>query len=309
MDSFHRKYNFNEEEKKLWICFREYAKFYELPEGVELSEITEKIVTSRYVTERQKEKIVRFNRRFFAFTYPSDGLKVKGVISFVPDCHNYPLITLLRGGTGTFGILNPGSDLMCPDKYSVISTMYRGGVSEGKDEYGGDDVNDVKNLIDFVPELERRLGIKVESRERYLVGSSRGGMQMFLTLARFPKLQASFSKIVSLSGLLDMRECIAARPDLKRLFVEEFGLKIGVNEEEWIKRRDPLLTVDQIKADFPILILQGAMDKRISLKQGHNMVSQLQAAGKSVTYLEFEDGNHCLSSRMDRTDLILDWFR
>ena len=140
-----------------------------------------------------------------------------------------------------------------------------------------------------------------------MLGRSRGGMQMFLTLARFPKLQDCFSKIVSLSGILDIRQCIASRSDMEEMFIEDFGLEKGINEEEWINKRDPLLTVDHIQPQLPILIIQATDDNRVSLAEGYNMVSKLQMAGKSVTYWEIEGAKHCLNNIEGRVDLILNW--
>ena len=136
---------------------------------------------------------------------------------------------------------------------------------------------------------------------------SRGGMQMFLALARFPDLQTRFSKIVSLSGALDMRQCIASRSDMEEMFVEEFGLKKGINEEEWINKRDPILTASQMNPELPILIIQGTDDNRVTLEDGYHMVKELQANGNNVTYWEIEGGKHCLLNISDRTELILRW--
>lgn len=295
------------EYEKLRKLYVEYAKFYELPVGVELKDITDDLLQSPYVQDAQKKSIQQSNRRIFIFTYPSDELKIKGLISFLPDSQSHPLLVYLRGGNRTFGIPNPGSDLMCFEHYTVISTMYRGGVSEGEDEFGGSDVNDVKNLIDFIPELESKLNLKLQEQKRYLLGASRGGMQMFLTLARFPRLQDYFSKIVSLSGALDMRQCIASRPDMEEMFITDFGLEKGKNEDDWINKRDPQLTVDHIQSQLPILIIQASDDNRVSLADGYNMVSKLQMAGKNVTYWEIEGAQHCLSNIEGRVNLILNW--
>lgn len=290
--------------KKLYC---EYAKFYEMPSDAEMRDITEELLKSPYVKDAQKLAIKNFNRRILVFTYPSDEFKIKGLISFVPEPQDNPLIVFLRGGNRIFGVVNPGSDLMCPEKYTVISTMYRGGVSEGSDEFGGNDVNDVKNLINFIPELENKIGLKFQNQKMYLLGNSRGAMQMFLSLSRFPELQARFSKIVSLSGILNMHQFIASRPEMEEIFIKDFGLEKEVNEEEWISKRNPLLTVNHINQHLPILIIQGKDDNRVSLEEGYNMFYKLQSAGNNVTYLEIEGGKHCLLNITDRAKLILNW--
>lgn len=299
--------NLRQESEKLGNLSAEYAKFYEMSNDVELRDITAELLQSPHVKEAQKKSMQQFNRRVFVFTYPSDGLKIKGFISFVPDAQNHPLLVFLRGGNRIFGTPNPGSDFTCFEQYTVISTMYRGGVSEGEDEFGGSDVNDVKNLIEFIPELEDSLNLNFQKQKKYLLGGSRGGLQMFLALARFPELQKYFSKVVSLSGLLDLRACVATRPDMEEMFIRDFGLKKGVNEEEWVNKRDPLLTVENIQSQLPILVIQGTHDNRVSLKEGYNMVTKLQTAGKNVTYWEIEGGKHSLYNIEGRVNLILKW--
>lgn len=295
------------ESEKLLELGEKLAKFYELPPNADIKDITEELLQSSLVKEARKQSIRDFERRICVFSYPSDGLQVKGVVSFVPQPQDNPLLVFLRGGNRIFGILNPASDFMCASKYTVISTMYRGGVSEGDDEFGGKDVNDVNNLIAFIPHLEQRLNLAFQNEKMFMIGGSRGGMQMFLALARFPELQNRFAKVVSLSGMLDMRECLATRPDMEEMFIQEFGFTKDENEEEWINTRDPLLAADQIHSDVPILIIQGTKDNRVGLEEGYHMVSKLQANGKNVTYWEFEGSQHCLSDLDERVKIILNW--
>ncbi len=285
----------------------EYAQFYALTEGVHLKEITAELLSSAFIKEGQKQILRKLNRRVFVFTYPSDGLKIKGLISFVSEPQHNPTLLFLRGGNRTFGITNPASDLMSVGDYTVITTTYRGGVSEGHDEFGGRDVDDVKNLILFLPELAKQLDLPFKQEKMFLLGRSRGGMEMFLTLARFPELQARFAKIVSLSGLLDLRETIAKRPDMKQMFIDDFGLVVGSNEEQWISWRDPQLTASKIDPTLPILIIQGTDDNRVSLAEGYHMVSQLQSHGCHVSYLEIKGADHCLANQDNYVALILDW--
>lgn len=231
---------FMQESEESLTFYEEYAKFYELPANKDLQDITKEVLDSSHVSQSQKENIQKHKRKIYVFSYPSDSLKVKGLISFAPNPSTHPIIVFLRGGNGIFGLLNPGSDLINPGEYTVISTMYRGGVSEGTDQFGGDDVEDVKNLIDFIPVLEDRLSFKIQNNKMFLMGRSRGGMELFLTLKRFPELQDRFAKVVSLSGVLDIRQWIASRPDIEEVFTNDFGYKKNVNSDEWINKRDPL---------------------------------------------------------------------
>lgn len=281
------------------------AAFYELEEGETLREITKQILESPDTTSSTKEKILKQGRRFFLFSYPSDGLQIKGYVSFVSQ--ESDLIVFLRGGNRFFGLMHPANDFSLYEDYTVIGTTYRGGVSEGEDEFGGRDVNDVAALVAYLPTLEKKLGLSLSQNRKFLASGSRGGMEMFLALARFPHLQDYFEKAVSLSGLLDLRLCVESRPDMRRMFQRDFGLVIGQNEEEWFRCRDPMNHVDQIRRDFPLLILQGAQDNRTSPQEARNMVSALAERGCLVSYIEVEEGDHCLSNIPNRVQLIVDW--
>lgn len=297
----------NKESEKLLKIYQEYAKFYEIPEGSDLHEITEDLLNNPYVMPAQKQSIKLFNRRCFIFSYLSGDVKVKSAISFTPNSAKNPFLLSLRGGNRIFGLTNPGEDFMCLENYTVLSPTYRGGICEGSDLFGGEDVTDIKTCLDYLPALERKLKVKLNYEKIYLLGSSRGGMQMFLFLARFPEEQSRIMKMVSLSGLLDINLCYHSRTDMRELFVKEFGLVEGVNEQEWLRLRDSLLASEKLQHPIPVLIIQGTDDNRVSLEQGYNMIEKLQDLGIPVSYIEVEGGKHCLSNIKNRVNYVLNW--
>lgn len=283
------------------------SQFYSLNENEDIKEITSDILNSDLTKEPIKQLIISTGRRFFLFRYPSDGFQVKGYISFVPDPSENPLLLFLRGGNRIFGLSHPASDISCAKHYTVIATIYRGGVSEGVDEYGGEEVNDVGNLMRYFPTLQQKLGISFHPSNTFMLGGSRGGMEMFLALGRDPELQSQIKKAASLSGLLDMNENIRSRDDMKQMYVDDFGLSLE-NQEEWIAKRNPIESVSRIRSDLPFLIIQGSEDIRVGLVEGYNMVKKLEENGNPVTYLEVPGGDHCLNNQPKRVDLIVDWF-
>jgi dipeptidyl aminopeptidase/acylaminoacyl peptidase len=288
-------------------CLR-IAPLYDLEDGVDLKEITEKVLFSSETTENVKRLIAASGRRFFLFNYPSDGLLIKGVISWVPNPSGKNLLVFLRGGNRLFGVMNPATLYSCMRDYTVIATAYRGGVSEGTDEFGGSDVNDVEHLMDYLPVLESRLNLHFSPKNVFMLGGSRGGMEMFLALGRSRTLQHRIDKAASLSGVLDMRYHIVDREDMRQMFINDFGLVPGVNEEEWINLRNPILTAAKMRKNLPLLILQGTDDLRVSLQEGYHMIEKLKANGNPVTYIEVPGGNHCLKNQLNTIDLIADWF-
>ncbi len=283
------------------------AEFYHLDEGEDFREITDLVLSSDLTPSKINQMIREAGRRFFLFSYPSDGLKVKGYISFVPECEGNQLLVFLRGGNRVFGLMNPANRYSITKNYTVLATTYRDGVSEGVDEFGGEDVNDVENLLRFLPNIEQRLEKHFNPSRTFMLGGSRGGMQMMLALERSRSLQEKVDKVVSLSGALDIQESILDREGMKRMFIRCFGLVPGENDEKWISHRSAVNGVGNLRKNLPILILQGGRDLRTSLAHGNHMVEKLKENGNTVDYMEFPDGDHCMSSQKDLMKIITDW--
>lgn len=294
-----------EEERNFELLFERIARLYEAEE--DLKEITADLLAFPDTKPKIKEEMLRANRRVFVFIYPCDGLKIKGYISFVPNPAGRPVLYMLRGGTEIFGLMNPASRYSMMKDYTVIGSAQRGGVSEGKDEYGGDDVHDIAALFSFFPSLEKKLQISFRPRSVFALGGSRGAMELFLALARYPHLQKRVDKIISLSGLLDMEETLRFREDMLEMFVKKYGLVPGSNEKEWVARRDPIRTVPFIRRDLPILIIQGANDVRTPLSEGRHMVEALKENGNRVEYWEIEGGDHCIGNESEIMNRMADW--
>jgi len=271
-------------------------------------DITNQVLNSIYTSREVKQEIRSHHRKIFSFLYPSDGLKVKGFISFSESnstCH--PLLFLFRGGNRNFALLNPGDKLANHGDYTVIATTLRDGISEGTDEFGGADVDDNKNLIEYLPVLERAFHFSVCPKHTYMIGPSRGGMEMFLTLARFPKLQDHIDKVVSLSGMLDINQMLRERKDMKEMMIDDFGLKPGENEQEWVAKRNPMDAIAKIKKSLPVLIIQGTRDNRVSLDQGYHFIQKMTKEGGHPTYWEVPGGDHTLQNEPQIPSQIFQW--
>ena len=93
-------------------------------------------------------------------TYISDGLKVNGYIAYPGDRgKKYPCIIWCRGGYGNSGAIDEFNakgifGQIAAWGYVVFASQYRGNAGgEGKDEFGGNDINDVLNLIPLAEEI------------------------------------------------------------------------------------------------------------------------------------------------------------
>jgi len=295
---------------------------YSLDKGETLKEVTDQIYAEDNLPLEIKQRLQSLKRRFFVFSYPSDGLQVKSMISFVDLPGKKSLIFFLRGGTKikdlpAFILSEKGKEikelsyrkeilLAAHSNATIVICAYRGGVSPGTDEIGGEDVNDVKNLNDYLPTLFRALKIEINPKKRFMLGVSRGGMEMFLALGRFPELSESFDKYVSWSGVLNM----ALGPLDNNKWKVEMEKKLGPSGfKEWLDERNATLAISKMKnKKAPILIIQGTEDSRVSLEEGLSMVQTLRKEGFSnVSYWEAGGGNHVLSNRLVYVPLILTW--
>jgi dipeptidyl aminopeptidase/acylaminoacyl peptidase len=100
--------------------------------------------------------------RFWRFTYESDGLKVCGYMAAPRRSGPLPCIIENRGGNRDFGAWTDTNALrlasLADASYFMIASNYRGSPgSEGRDEFGGADVNDVLNLLPLIDSLKEEI--------------------------------------------------------------------------------------------------------------------------------------------------------
>ncbi|MDN5213483.1 prolyl oligopeptidase family serine peptidase [Fulvivirgaceae bacterium BMA12] len=245
----------------------------------------------------------------FGITYYSDGLKVRGFLLKPGKPGKYPAVIYNRGGSLDFGSLTSHhasiglGELarLARAGYVVVASQYRGnGGSEGQEEYGGADINDVLNLIPLlaaVPEADTsRLG---------MFGWSRGGMTSFLTLKRTNKIKA-----LAVGGpSTDITRSSIDRPELLKWW-QTFIPGIMENEYEVLKKRSAIHWVDELPTDVPMLILQGTADT--SVKARYTLEFALKLDQHKIPYrlVMYEDGVHSLKGHRDEVfDQIIRWYK
>lgn len=226
-----------------------------------------------------------------AIAYASDGLRVTG-IEVVPSdlaaSEKIPLMIYNRGGSGDYGMLSPGqvTVLMAPFvkqlRLGVLASNYRGnGGSEGREEFGGADVDDVLNLIALGREQPWWDGKNI-----FMLGWSRGGMMAYLAL----KAGAELTAVAIGAGLSDLHDVAARRDDMEKIY-QRYGLH-GQTRDEALSERSAVCWPEKLNA--PLLIMHGDADETVDVSGARSLVSKLQALGKTVKYVEYPDGNHAL---------------
>ena len=235
-------------------------------------------------------------------TYLSDGLRVKGFVLTPRGGTRLPVIVFNRGGCKNFGALTKPAvaEWLAPFAdwgYVVVASQYRGnGGSEGKDEFGGRDVNDILNLLRAVDSLPRadatRIGIWSESR---------GGLMTYLVLARTDRIRAAVisSAPTDLSTIAPYRKAIRPADDF-----EEFCLRDAIPSYDRDKARElvarsAIRWAEQLSKTTPILLFQGTADWRSDPQQTLDMAQALLKLRRPYRLVVFEGGSHELSEHWE----------
>lgn len=229
----------------------------------------------------------------YKFLYKSDEFEIAGFISVPNECIEkkvpYPCMIYNRGGNRDYGSISK-NDVQGLAFYSyyykrvVIASQYRGGWgSTGKDEFGGDDLNDVIKLIDLAEEMDF-----IDIDDLCMMGASRGGMMSYMAARKDDRIK----KLIIISGVADLSSTYNERTDMKRILTELIGGSPQELPKEY-EARSAVYWPNEI--NVPVLIFHSKGDDRVSYDQAEAMVNALQKAGKDCTFITYDDdwhGNH-----------------
>jgi pimeloyl-ACP methyl ester carboxylesterase len=168
-------------------------------------------------------------------------------------------------------------------------------------DWGGKDRLDHIEGLKFIEKDPR-----IDSTRRAVVGRSYGGY-MTLTLAtRHPDLWQAACDMFGPYNLITFVE------RLPESWAAYFYMSIGHPEKDadFLKERSPSTYFDQLKA--PLLAIQGKNDPRVVEKESRDIVDRLNAEGKNVEYLMFEDEGHDVlkfNNRVTVYNRIIEFFK
>jgi dipeptidyl aminopeptidase/acylaminoacyl peptidase len=236
----------------------------------------------------------------FKITYLSDGLKITGfVVKPKVAESNLPAIIFNRGGSREYGKVTVGMlkhlCSLAAQGYVVLASQYRGNDGgEGREEFGGKDVNDVLNIINLAKSLQF-----VDPAKIVMLGYSRGGMMTYLTIKHDADIQAA----VVVGGITDVGQLYADRDKEMKKTIRDL---VGMDDAEWKKRSANYWPE---KIDTPVLILHGEDDRRVDVSQAKKLAQKLEEAGREYELVIFPKGDHGLKThRAERNRKIFDWF-
>jgi dipeptidyl aminopeptidase/acylaminoacyl peptidase len=202
----------------------------------------------REIVTTEEHARLRDGGRCERIVYASSGLQVVGYIVRPPDKGPHPVILWLRGGNRDFGRITTKTlldlQVLADRGFVVIGTQYRGAEGgEGKDEYGGADVDDVLALVPLARNLP-----DADADRLYVLGGSRGAMEALIAIRRgLPVRAAAFR-----DGGYDLFAGLAARPELAQDWSEMIP-DFATRRDERLVERSPVRWVDE--TNVPILVM------------------------------------------------------
>ena len=183
--------------------------------------------------------------------------------------------------------------------YVVIAPMYRqtdGG--EGIDANGGDDLNDLLNILPVIRALPY-----ADENNIFMTGESRGAMMVYQAIREnFPMRAAAVG-----GGFTDLRPLIEQQPMLAEYAIKNWP-GFGDDLQLSIERRSAI----NWPASFhvPVLLMHGESDGSVPVSHTLDLAGKLQQAGKLYGLIVFADDNHVLRrSLLERDRASLNWFR
>lgn len=271
-------------------------------EIINLSSIQNKMIASGWGQEVIDETITE------KITYLSDNLKVKGYLAYPSDqSKKYPCIIWCRGGIGNAGSIDEFNargifGQIASWGYVVFAPQYRGNAGgEGRDEFGGSDLNDILNIIPLAKEI-----VCADSNNWAIEGWSRGGMMTYLTLTK-----TDIFKTAIVSGGIANIRCNAEESKFMRKLYETVIDKN--NKEEFQKiceSRSIINFPEKLSKTTSILLLHGNADDRVLPHDSLDLSYKLLELKIPFRLVMFEGGDHFLKSHRKEVDIIRkEWFK
>ena len=242
----------------------------------------------------------------YGITYLSDGLKINGLLVKPKKKGKYPVVIYNRGGNRNFGalVIAHGAITLgqiAKEGYVVVASQYRGNAgSEGQEEFGGKDVNDITILPEVIKEIE-----SADTNKIGMYGWSRGGMMTYIALTKTEKI-----KVAVVGGAVsDISASIKDRPEMETAVLSELIPKYAENKEAELEKRSAIKWVEKFPKDVPILMLHGNSDWRVKPEQSLNLALEFENYRIPYRLIMFEGGDHGISEHKEEVnEQVINWF-
>lgn len=257
------------------------------------SSLTSVFYLSRTPLEYQEclDRNKKLGYEFYDLTYLSEGYKVKAILALPQKSGTtkIPLVVAVRGGRLDYGRWTACNLRQVANLFggqgqrAVLAVQLREAAGgEGRDEFGGAEVQDVLVALEIGKSLPQ-----VDAKNVFLTGWSRGGMEVLLALRSGAKVNAA----ISVAGISDMEDVLKRSPEFRTdllKIIPEFKDK----EDEIVISRSALRWAQEISA--PLLIIHGSADTEVPVYQSRRLAKKLKNLGKAYRYVEYPKEGHLL---------------
>jgi len=180
--------------------------------------------------------------------------------TITPKRPNGHVLFYLRGGTGRIGDVRlPRLMQFAARGFHVVAPVYRGNHGgTGKEDFGGDDLEDVLSLYDRVQQTNPRI---------HALGFSRGGM-MALSLASVRPLVS----VTSWAGVTNLKWTYEEQQTMRKMLRRMTGGDPETASAAYIER-SPLYK----DWDAPTLLIHGTDDEQVRLRHATAVAEKLGA--------------------------------
>ncbi|MES2732051.1 MAG: prolyl oligopeptidase family serine peptidase [Bacteroidota bacterium] len=238
-------------------------------------------------------------------TYQSDGLKVKGFLVTPKKSGKYPCIIYNRGGNRDYGAITLSNQVpilarLASWGYVVVASQYRGNAgSEGHEDFGGKDVNDVLNLIPLLYSLPQ-----ADTARMGMYGWSRGGMMTYIALTKTTQIKGAIIGAAPVNLIRDLER----RPAMEKYVFSPLIPQYKANRTKELKARSASFWPEKLCKTTPILLLQGSADWRTNPEDALGMAGKLYKSHHPFRFVFFEGGDHgVMEHREEMYRMVKDW--
>lgn len=267
------------------------------------------VMTDRFPLERYS-KMKKIQRQLekvniYDITYNSfDKTKVKGFL-LLPneDGKKYPVIIYNRGGNGSYGMVNDQYIVAFLSKiaskgFIIIGSQLRGSEgSEGVDEFGGKDIDDVMFLFEIIKTIEIADTCKIAQ-----IGWSRGGITNFQLLKRTKEIKTT----INIAGPSDILK--TKRKEMFDVYQNRIR-NYALDSVYYSNKISPIFQIDSIlnkKESF--LFMHGDQDEKVALFNSEELYEKTKKNGYKSKFILFENSEHSLFDQFEKAiNDIVSW--
>lgn len=277
----------------LFFCHVSWTQSFSISNNFK---ITEHFSCEQYANmktiQKHLEKVNVYDLSYYSF----DKIRVKGfLITPNGESKKYPVVIFNRGGNGDFGMVTEPYIVrflsrIASNGFIVIGSQLRGSEgSEGTDEFGGGEIDDVLSLFNILDNIKT-----ADTSNIVQLGWSRGGITNFQLLKRTKRIKSTIT-IAGPSNILKTHR--------KEMF-DVYKNRIPNYERDSIfyaNKVSPLFQIDSIlnkKESF--LFIHGDQDERVELSNSIELYKRTQELGYNSNFIVFNNGDHSLFNQLEK---------